>query len=87
MDDGPLSRLFCEDDADSIDTQPPIETRCCACDEAKYEVGNIEKSFNKFPLRYTRHQTKVDGHQIEIYLMRNRIAFDVITQEIDGKEP
>ena len=38
MDDGPLSKTFCEDEADSIDTQPSVVNPCCACDEAKYEV-------------------------------------------------
>lgn len=38
MDDGPLSRTICEDEADSVDTQPAIVNPCCACDEAKYEV-------------------------------------------------
>lgn len=38
MDDGPLSKMFCEEEQDSIDIQPRIETQCCACQEAKYEV-------------------------------------------------
>ncbi|XP_059608919.1 spondin-1-like [Phlebotomus argentipes] len=38
MDDGPLSKMFCEDEQDSIDVQPIIEDPCCACQEAKYEV-------------------------------------------------
>lgn len=38
MDDGPLSKIFCEDEADSVDTQPPVLKECCACDEAKYEL-------------------------------------------------
>lgn len=38
MDDGPLSKMFCEDEQDTIDVQPIIEDPCCACQEAKYEV-------------------------------------------------
>ncbi|GAB0098587.1 F-spondin [Sergentomyia squamirostris] len=38
MDDGPLSKMLCEDEQDSIDVQPIIEDPCCACQEAKYEV-------------------------------------------------
>lgn len=38
MDDGPLSKMFCEEEQDSIDVQPRIEDPCCACQEAKYEV-------------------------------------------------
>jgi len=40
MDDGPLSKVFCEDEQDSIDSQPQIQDPCCACHEAKYEVRN-----------------------------------------------
>uniref|UniRef100_A0A6B2EI24 Spondin-1 n=1 Tax=Phlebotomus kandelakii TaxID=1109342 RepID=A0A6B2EI24_9DIPT len=38
MDDGPLSKMLCEDEQDTIDVQPIIEDPCCACQEAKYEV-------------------------------------------------
>ncbi|XP_055530253.1 spondin-1 [Wyeomyia smithii] len=38
MDDGPLSKILCEDEADSVDTQPAVLKECCACDEAKYEL-------------------------------------------------
>ncbi|XP_055693331.1 spondin-1 [Lutzomyia longipalpis] len=38
MDDGPLSKMFCEDEQDTIDVQPIIEDPCCACQEAKYEL-------------------------------------------------
>ena len=38
MDDGPFSKSLCEDEADSVDTQPSILTECRACDEAKYEL-------------------------------------------------
>jgi hypothetical protein len=38
MDDGFLSKRVCEDEADSLDSQPPVLSQCCACDEAKYEV-------------------------------------------------
>lgn len=37
-DDGPLSKVLCEDEVDSIDSQPAIMEECCACDEAKYEL-------------------------------------------------
>lgn len=37
-DDGPLSKMFCEEEQDSVDVQPRIEKECCACQEAKYEV-------------------------------------------------
>lgn len=37
-DDGPLSKMFCEEEQDSVDVQPRIERECCACQEAKYEV-------------------------------------------------
>lgn len=38
MDDGYLSKTFCEDEADASDTQGNILQHCCACEEAKYEV-------------------------------------------------
>lgn len=38
MDDGPLSRIFCEDEQDQIDFQPTVFDPCCACNEAKYEM-------------------------------------------------
>lgn len=47
MDDGPLSRLLCEDVQDNDDNQPEVVNPCCACDEAKYEV--TESSFNQLP--------------------------------------
>lgn len=37
-DDGALSRVLCEDDADSGDHQPMHLDECTACDEAKYEL-------------------------------------------------
>ncbi|XP_063703310.1 spondin-1 [Culicoides brevitarsis] len=37
-DDGPLSKVLCEDEVDSLDSQPAIMEECCACDEAKYEL-------------------------------------------------
>lgn len=37
-DDGALSRVLCEDDADSGDNQPMQLDECTACDEAKYEL-------------------------------------------------
>lgn len=39
MDDGFLTKRMCEEEVDDIDTQPSIVDPCCACDEAKYEVG------------------------------------------------
>lgn len=38
MDDDQLSKKFCEDEAESVDTQPSIVHPCNACEEAKYEV-------------------------------------------------
>lgn len=37
-DDGQLSKVLCEDLADSGDTQPIVLAECTACDEAKYEL-------------------------------------------------
>lgn len=34
-----LNKDLCEDLEESPDIQPPMMERCCACDEAKYEVG------------------------------------------------
>lgn len=42
MDDGFLTKRMCEEEVDDIDTQPSIMDPCCACDEAKYEVGILE---------------------------------------------
>lgn len=39
MDDGMLTKRMCEEEVDDINTQPSIVDPCCACDEAKYEVG------------------------------------------------
>jgi hypothetical protein len=41
MDDGPLSRLLCEDIRENDDNQPDIVNPCCACEEAKYEVIDL----------------------------------------------
>lgn len=38
MDDGPLTKTFCEDDQSATDFQPLIMDPCCACEEAKYEL-------------------------------------------------
>lgn len=38
QDDGPLSKMLCEEVQESHDTQPEVLEHCCACDEAKYEV-------------------------------------------------
>lgn len=38
MDDGLLTKQFCEEQQDDVDNQPPIMDPCCACDEAKYEL-------------------------------------------------
>lgn len=38
MDDGFLTKQFCEEQPDDIDNQPPVLEECCACDEAKYEL-------------------------------------------------
>nr|XP_018916487.1 PREDICTED: spondin-1-like isoform X1 [Bemisia tabaci] len=38
MDDGPLSKVVCEDIQESHDQQPVIVNKCCTCDEAKYEL-------------------------------------------------
>lgn len=48
MDDGPLTKTFCEDDQSATDFQPLIMDPCCACDEAKYEVSQLKlKDFKK----------------------------------------
>lgn len=41
MDDGPLVKTLCENIEESFDLQPPIINRCCACEEAKYEVRTV----------------------------------------------
>lgn len=46
MDDGPLSKTFCEDDQNSVDVQPLIMDPCCACDEAKYEVFDFYRIYS-----------------------------------------
>lgn len=38
MDDGDLTKVLCEEITESDDIQPPVLNKCCACDEAKYEV-------------------------------------------------
>lgn len=38
MDEGGLSKIFCEEESENHDEQPEIMEECCACDEAKYEV-------------------------------------------------
>lgn len=37
-DDGALSKMLCEDEADFGDLQPAVLDECTACDEAKYEL-------------------------------------------------
>lgn len=41
MDDGGLTKKVCEEVVDDIESQKKDleETPCCACDEARYEVG------------------------------------------------
>lgn len=38
MDDGFLTKQFCEEQTDDIDNQPLVMDPCCACNEAKYEL-------------------------------------------------
>lgn len=38
MDDGFLTKQFCEEQQDDIDNQPTVTDPCTACDEAKYEL-------------------------------------------------
>lgn len=38
MDDGFLTKTFCPEEIDDMNSQTPIQDVCCACDEAKYEV-------------------------------------------------
>lgn len=38
MDDDALSVSLCEDMQENINEQPEVLEKCCACDEAKYEV-------------------------------------------------
>lgn len=42
MDDGPLSRDFCEDEANQDDFISNVQEECCACFEAKYEVDFVD---------------------------------------------
>lgn len=39
MDDGPLSKDFCEDQEAKEDYISTVLEQCCACYEAKYEVN------------------------------------------------
>ncbi|XP_049957491.1 spondin-1-like [Schistocerca serialis cubense] len=39
MDDGPLSHVLCEEVPDTFEDQLPVQTECCPCDEAKYELA------------------------------------------------
>lgn len=41
MDDDTLTKLFCEDEQDTAEKPSSIVDRCCACDEAKYEVSHF----------------------------------------------
>lgn len=56
QDDGPLSKMLCEEQQESHDSQPEILDTCCACDEAKYEVqGHPLSLFNVIkPYRVAR---------------------------------
>lgn len=38
-EDGPLTKILCEESSENENVQPMILSRCCACDEAKYEVA------------------------------------------------
>uniref|UniRef100_T1JBH1 Spondin-1 n=1 Tax=Strigamia maritima TaxID=126957 RepID=T1JBH1_STRMM len=38
MDEGGLTKQFCEEEQENLDQQPEVLEECCACDEAKYEV-------------------------------------------------
>lgn len=38
MDDEYLTKVFCEDEQDTVDKQPLVVDPCCACEEAKYEL-------------------------------------------------
>lgn len=37
--EGQLAKVLCEEVQENENTQPRILRRCCACDEAKYEVS------------------------------------------------
>lgn len=49
MDDGPLTKDFCEDEAIQDDYFTNIQEECCACHEAKYEVD-----YTSFTLQTTQ---------------------------------
>ncbi|RWS26881.1 hypothetical protein B4U80_04927 [Leptotrombidium deliense] len=38
MDDYGLTKVLCEEEVESLDEQPEVLEKCCACEEAKYEV-------------------------------------------------
>lgn len=42
MDDGPLSKEFCEDEQNLDDIYVSQIDPCCACTEAKYEVYRLD---------------------------------------------
>jgi len=44
-DDGLLSKELCEEIQSNIDQQPPVNERCLACEEAKYEVSLAPSAF------------------------------------------
>lgn len=45
LDDGFLTKRICPEEIDELNSlTPPLET-CCACDEAKYEVGISSQLF------------------------------------------
>lgn len=48
QDDGPLSKILCEDVQENHDEQPIALEICCACDEAKYEVRYKMKIYVTF---------------------------------------
>lgn len=46
-EDGNLSKILCEEISENDDIQPNVMQQCCACDEAKYEVGVITNKTKK----------------------------------------
>lgn len=46
MDDEPLTKIFCEDEQDTVNKQLPFMNPCCACQEARYEM-TVERLWSR----------------------------------------
>lgn len=59
IDDGFLTKRICAEEIDEVNSQTPALDVCCACDEAKYEVGGGVKKYKQANSKL--HESKINS--------------------------